>query len=201
MNLSGNGLVSYNLSRILDNIVIISQKTQTIINGILSIVSFFSFMVASWATGWVRRRIQFLTSVLVMFSSFLSVTIANARFSQDESNKGVGGVVIFFVFTLCVAIIGGLTLWLMLTRWKVRIIDFNMLTIPTCLVLPYNVRIVGVYSLGLACHLTGFFNTFVNPIALDAISWKYYIVCDPCLEQFTARTDTYNFGLFRVACC
>jgi MFS family permease len=41
---------------------------------------------------------------------------------------------------------------------------------------PYYVRTKGVSWFQLFGKSTGFFSTFVNPIALDAIAWKYLIV-------------------------
>lgn len=41
---------------------------------------------------------------------------------------------------------------------------------------PYQLRARGLALLNLATQLAVFFNIFVNPIALAAIGWKYYIV-------------------------
>ena len=41
--------------------------------------------------------------------------------------------------------------------------------------LPYNVRTVGLSWLMLWCTVVGFANTWVNPVGLDTINWRYYI--------------------------
>lgn len=41
---------------------------------------------------------------------------------------------------------------------------------------PYQLRARGIALTQLSTYAAIFFNTFVNPIALDAIGWKYYIV-------------------------
>jgi MFS family permease len=43
-------------------------------------------------------------------------------------------------------------------------------------VLPYTLRAKGLTVFNLAQYCSSLFNGFVNPVALDAISWKYYIV-------------------------
>lgn len=98
MNWSGNGLVSYYLSDVLDTVGVTSQDRQTLINGILQIVSFLTCLVSSWAAGWVRRRTQFLASSITMFFSFISVTIANSVTTREPDNKSAAVAVIFFVF-------------------------------------------------------------------------------------------------------
>jgi len=41
---------------------------------------------------------------------------------------------------------------------------------------PYQQRSKGIAVEQLTVRFAVFFNTYVNPIALDAIGWKYYIV-------------------------
>lgn len=41
---------------------------------------------------------------------------------------------------------------------------------------PYSQRAQGIAVEQLAVRIAVFFNTYVNPIALDAIGWRYYIV-------------------------
>lgn len=43
-------------------------------------------------------------------------------------------------------------------------------------IFPYQQRAKGIAVEQLAVRFAVFFNTYVNPIALDAIGWKYYIV-------------------------
>lgn len=41
---------------------------------------------------------------------------------------------------------------------------------------PYHLRARGIALTQLSTYFSLFFNIFVNPIALDAIAWKYYLV-------------------------
>ncbi|KAK3898643.1 hypothetical protein C8A05DRAFT_18811, partial [Staphylotrichum tortipilum] len=43
-------------------------------------------------------------------------------------------------------------------------------------IFPYQQRSKGISVEQLAVRFAVFFNTYVNPIALDSIGWKYYIV-------------------------
>jgi hypothetical protein len=43
-------------------------------------------------------------------------------------------------------------------------------------IFPFQQRAQGIAVEQLAVRFAVFFNTYVNPIALDAIQWKYYIV-------------------------
>ena len=43
-------------------------------------------------------------------------------------------------------------------------------------ILPYQLRAKGFVLFNFAISLSLIFNQYVNPIALDAIGWKYYIV-------------------------
>lgn len=46
----------------------------------------------------------------------------------------------------------------------------------TCEIWPYTFRAKGLSMCFLTTQLAVFFNIFVNPIALEAIGWKYYLV-------------------------
>jgi hypothetical protein len=43
-------------------------------------------------------------------------------------------------------------------------------------ILPYSIRAKGMCYMFACVDIALFFNTYVNPIALDHIGWKYYIV-------------------------
>lgn len=43
-------------------------------------------------------------------------------------------------------------------------------------ILPFNIRAKGLVIMALAVNISLIFNQYVNPIALDSLGWKYYIV-------------------------
>ena len=56
---------------------------------------------------------------------------------------------------------------------------------------PYQLRARGIALTQLSTYAAIFFNTFVNPIALDAIGWKYYIVFAVILVVVTLTVYFY----------
>jgi hypothetical protein len=50
------------------------------------------------------------------------------------------------------------------------------LTAYPCEIWPYRLRSHGLTVTWITVVVANFFNTFVNPIALEAIGWKYYFV-------------------------
>jgi hypothetical protein len=51
-----------------------------------------------------------------------------------------------------------------------------MIVSYTLEILPYNIRARGLAIMNFSAYLSNTFNVFVNPWALDAIGWKYYLV-------------------------
>ncbi len=43
-------------------------------------------------------------------------------------------------------------------------------------ILPYNIRAKGMTVVFLMVDIALFFNQYINPIALDHIEWRYYIL-------------------------
>ncbi|KAH8669179.1 putative hexose transporter [Xylariales sp. PMI_506] len=155
---SGNGLVSYYLTTILNDIGITDAKSQLGINGGLTTFSlvtniFFSFFVDKWG----RRRIQII-STIGMLVTFVIWTIISARYSIDpQAGLGKAVVVMIFFYYLGYNLKSGL------------------ISSYTTEVLPYHMRAKGYTVMEYALYVTLFFNQYVNSIALENIQWKYYI--------------------------
>jgi hypothetical protein len=58
-------------------------------------------------------------------------------------------------------------------------------------ILPYNVRTKGLNIFQFTMQIILIYNGFVNPIAMDAIDWKYYIVF--CCILVVELTVVYFF--------
>lgn len=87
---SGNGLISYYLTLILNSIGYTSQETQTLINGLLTIwglvtTFFFSLLVNKFG-----RRTMFLVSTACMLACFISriLFVTNSAFANKCSLDG-----------------------------------------------------------------------------------------------------------------
>ncbi|KAI9733121.1 MAG: hypothetical protein M1834_003668 [Cirrosporium novae-zelandiae] len=157
---SGNGLVSYYLTLILDGIGITNSTTQTLINGILQIVNYIVALSMCFVVDKVGRRKLFLVSTSGMLGSFIIWTICSARNDQDSST-GLGRTVIAMIFVYYI---------FYNMAWSGLLVGYSVE------ILPFSIRAKGLACMNLFVDIALFFNQYINPIALDAIHWRYYIV-------------------------
>jgi len=157
---SGNGLVSFYLNKVFDTIGITDPTTQLLINGILQIWNLFWALGAAFMVDKVGRRVLFLTSSGGMVLFFTLQTICSARFAINGDNASAHAVIAFiFLF------------------YAFYDLAFTPLIVSyTVEILPYPLRAKGFTVFNFAISLSLIFNQYVNPIALDALGWKYYIV-------------------------
>jgi len=157
---SGNGLISYYLFKVLDNIGITDSKTQLLINGGLSIYSWILANSGAFITDRMNRRPQFLAATIGMTLSFAALTAATGVYNNTlRPAAGIAVIVMIFVYSAAYSLA-----WTALT-----------VLYPTE-IMPYNIRAKGLAVSSLAVNLALFFNSYVNPIGLDNIGWKYYFV-------------------------
>lgn len=161
MQLSGNGLVSYYLNKVLNSIGITSSTKQLQINGCLMIYNMVLAMSAAFIIKYFRRRTIFLSSIAGMLVCYILWTILSALAVKNDYPTSLSNGVLAFIFLYYAAY------------------DLGMNGLPILYVteiLPYTHRAKGVnlFALGQTCTLI--FNGYVNPIGMDAIDWKYYIV-------------------------
>jgi hypothetical protein len=185
---SGNTLISAYLVKILTQIGYTDPKVQNQLNvGLQAWCLVEASTVALFATRFPRRKVYLLcaSSLLCVYTAW---TIAQAR-QMITGEKSAGIAVIVFIFLYQLAYSFG----------------YNALTYTYLIELfPYYVRTKGVSWFQLFGKSTGFFSTFVNPIALDAIAWKYLIVfiCFLCFEIvfiYFMFPETHNRTLEELA--
>lgn len=162
MQLSGNSLVSYYLNKVLNSIGITSSSEQLIINGALMIYNQGVAMISPFFVARVGRRVMFLFSTISMLICYLIWTVLSAinqqrNFEDKMLGKGVLAMIFLYYFAYDSGLCG--LPYLYLTE-----------------VLPFSLRSKGVNIFSLIQYLALIFTGFVNPIAMDAIAWKYYIV-------------------------
>lgn len=158
----GNGLVSVYLVQVLKSVGITDPETQNIINGVLQIFNYLVAITSAFFVDRFGRRGMFLFSLAGMTLAFIIWTAISAKNEQQHfQNKGLGiGVVtMIFVFFL--------------------FYNIGMNPVPMAYlleVLPYTLRAKGLTIFNTSQFASSVFNGFANPIALEAIGWKYYIV-------------------------
>ncbi|OJA17867.1 hypothetical protein AZE42_05906 [Rhizopogon vesiculosus] len=157
---SGNGLVSYYLNKVFDQIGITGSSTQLLINGILQIWNLAWATCAAFMVNRLGRRFLFLVSASMMTLFYMAQAICFAEYAE-HGNPASGHAVIAFIFLFYAA----------------YDIAFTPLIVSyTVEILPYNIRAKGFNVFNFVISAALIFNQYVNPIALDAMSWKYYIV-------------------------
>ncbi|KAA1472818.1 general substrate transporter [Dentipellis sp. KUC8613] len=157
---SGNGLVSYYLKRVCDSVGITDPTTQLLINGILNIFNFFVAIIAGLLCDKAGRRKLFIISTVGMLVFWTVQTICFSLYAQ-HGNPAVGRAVIGFIFVYY--LFYDLAFTPLIVSYSVEI-------------LPYSIRAKGFVVFNFAVSASVVFNQYVNPIALNALGWKYYLV-------------------------
>ncbi|PMD59559.1 general substrate transporter [Hyaloscypha bicolor E] len=166
---SGNGLISYYLTLILDSIGYKAESTQTLINAVLALWSLFSTaFVAFFMVDRFPRRTLFLVSTTGMLISFVVWTALEASY---EKQVDAGGVV-------NTGYAKGVLAMIVLYNTSFNIGWTPLQVTYVCEILPYNLRARGLVLYSFAVALALIFNQYVNPIALAKLKWHYYIVYD-----------------------
>ncbi|KAG9077698.1 hypothetical protein FS749_010386 [Ceratobasidium sp. UAMH 11750] len=157
---SGNGLISYYLERVLDGIGITSADDQTLINGIIAIYNFVIAIAASFLVERLGRRKLFLASNAGMLLGYSLLTACSATFAKTgNAHAGHGVLAFIFVFNGFYAI-----------AYTPLLVSY------TVEILPFFLRAKGLALMNLGVLAAIVFNQYTNPIALDALQWKYYLV-------------------------
>ncbi|KAH8659861.1 general substrate transporter [Xylariales sp. PMI_506] len=157
---AGNGVVSYYLALVLDTVGVTSVTDQTLISACLQVWNLIMSVGAAFTVDKLGRRPLFLASGFIMLVSYVIVTALSGSFAET-GNAAIGTAVIPFLFIF----FGG---------YDIAMTPF--LTAYPCEIWPFQLRSRGLTATWVATILAIFFNTFVNPIALAAIGWRYYIV-------------------------
>jgi len=161
LQFEGNALIGYYLHIILDNIGITSSVEQLKINLGNTVFAFVCAVIFASCADKFRRRTYFLSGLISMLVCYVIWTILSA-IDEEHNNLSRGlsiGVVIFIflysgVNNIC-AVIG--------TPYVME-------------VSPYSLRAKAATIYQITGNVAGLFNNYVNPIAMVAITWKYYIV-------------------------
>ncbi|KAF9004318.1 hypothetical protein BDQ17DRAFT_1424758 [Cyathus striatus] len=158
---SGNGLTSYFLARILDNVGVHDNRTKNLINLANTCWGFLNATIL--ALTFQSSSVEQCTCILLIFTGW---TVASARYAMTESQAS-SRAVIAFIFLYSPA----------------YNMAYNALTYTYLVeIFPFHVRAKGITVFQWFSRMAGFFNQFVNPIGIANAGWKYYISI-PCLRS------------------
>jgi MFS family permease len=156
----GIGLISYYLTLVLDTIGITTVSQQTLINALLQIYNWFFALSAAVFIDRIGRRPLWLISAGGMTISYIAWTVLSERFAATK-DAGIGKGVLAFIF---------------LYNAFYDIGFCPMIFAYPIEIWPYTLRARGL-TISIATTEAGLImGMFVNPIALNAIGWKYYIL-------------------------
>ncbi|KAK6197041.1 putative hexose transporter [Scheffersomyces amazonensis] len=190
MQLSGNGLVSYYLNKVLDSIGITSATKQLQINGCLMIYNFFISVFAACIVYQFRRRTVFLSCIsgmLVTYIIWTALSAINQKRNFEQKSLANGVLAMIFLYYLAYNFGANGLPYLYITE-----------------ILPYSHRAKGINIFSVCQNIILVYNGFVNAIAMEAIEWKYYIVycCIIAVELvvvYLFYVETYGYTLEEVA--
>ncbi|KAF6827770.1 hypothetical protein CPLU01_08884 [Colletotrichum plurivorum] len=148
------------LAIILESVGITSVTDQTLISACLQIWNLIWAVAAAVCVDRVGRKALFMASGTIMLISYIIVTGLSGSFAATQhAPTGLAVVPFLFIYFLGYDI----ALTPLLIAYPVEI-------------WPYQLRALGVAACNIVALAAIFFNTFINPIALEAIAWKYYFV-------------------------
>ncbi|EPQ56894.1 hexose transporter [Gloeophyllum trabeum ATCC 11539] len=157
---SGNGLTSYYLSKVLTDIGVTGSTVQLLINGLLNIWNFVIAISAGLLCEKLGRRTLFMVSTIGMVVFWTLQTVCFAEYSI-HLNLAAGHAVMAFIFLF----------------YGFYDLAFTPLIVSyTVEILPFELRAKGLTLFFFTVSVSLIFNQYVNPIALKALGWKYYLV-------------------------
>lgn len=156
---SGNGLVSYYFTKVLDTIGITNKDHQFKINGALSIYNWVVALGMCFLVDKFGRRPLFLASTGGMLIAFTIWTVCSAQFAIHGDPRAAKAVIaMIFVYSTTYNF-----------AWSGLLVAYSVE------ILPFYIRAKGLMLMNLFVQIALVFNQYVNPIGLDNLQWKYYI--------------------------
>jgi len=158
---NGAAVLSYYLTLVLNTIGITNAFDQTLINGLLQISNWvFSIACGALMVDRIGRRTLFLFSTGGMLCCYAIWTALSATFAQTANAAAGKGVVAFiFIFYFFYG-----------TAWTPLLYAYPVE------IFPYTLRGRGLSATLIATTTGLIVGNQVNPIAMKALAWKYYIV-------------------------
>jgi energy-converting hydrogenase Eha subunit A len=193
--MSGNTLLSYYSNLLFEMMGYTTSFAKTRINIANNCWSFINGTIIALIVPRFRRRWMFMLSALSMCSVFIAMTVSFQRLDVADkagvknNSAAISALIWYFAYS------------------PTYNIGNNSLTYTYLVELfPYAQRTMGIGVEQIFGKCAGFFSTNVNPIALNAIGWKYMaIYCGWIFFEFlfilTFYPETYNRTLEELAFC
>ncbi|KAG9099118.1 hypothetical protein FS749_002078 [Ceratobasidium sp. UAMH 11750] len=158
--ISGNGCIGYYLERVLNGIGIVKSRDQTLINACIAMWNIVFAVGASMSVDRFGRRKLFLMSNTGMLVSFAILTAcAGAYQNAGETRARYGFLAAIFLYQI----------------WY-TIAYTPLLVLYTVEILPFFLRAKGLAMVYLTMTLGLIFSQYTDPIALEALKYKYYMI-------------------------
>jgi len=156
---SGNNPLSFYLKKILEQVGIKNARRQNQVNLGMTCWSFVNGTFMALMVKKFRRRTMFLTCITGMLCVYIALTVSSAQYARTQSTvSGIVTITVIFCYS------------------PFYNMGFNALTYTYLVeIFPYTIRSKGITMQQWWGRAATFINTFVNPIGLDNIGWKYYI--------------------------
>ncbi|KAH7310823.1 general substrate transporter [Stachybotrys elegans] len=156
---SGNGLISYYLVRVLETVGVSDSRERNILNGCLMIFNWLTSIASAFLTAYIKRRTQFMISVCGMFGVFASQALCAGLFNEAHSvAAGRAVIAILFIFYFSTAL------------------PSTPSSIPTRSKSCPTLSVPRAFRFSCSPERQATLLNLVNPIGLQALSWKYYFV-------------------------
>ncbi|KAH8660091.1 general substrate transporter [Xylariales sp. PMI_506] len=155
----GQNIITFYFSSILTNVGVKGTTQQTGINGGLNILNFIASMLGATLVDKTGRRKLWMSSFIGMIVIFVPFIALNAAYAKNSSaSEGYGVIVCLFLFDFMYNVACNPLLYLYPTE-----------------IMPFFMRSKGLAIKNFAGQIALIINMYVNPIALAAISYYYYI--------------------------
>ncbi|KAF9872732.1 hypothetical protein CkaCkLH20_09911 [Colletotrichum karsti] len=177
----GTFIASY-LPQIMDQIGMTSQHDKTLINAIMSICNWVTTIIGIMIIPHVKRRSMFLYSTITMTIAFIVWTALAATYIKDpQRGYGLGVLAMMFLFNACqtvcwIPLVVAYPLEIVTTKQRTIFFSFTMFSM----------------------NMASFIAQYINPIGLEALSWRWYIiqiVFNSCLTVIIYFTWVETRGL------
>ncbi|KAH9063845.1 general substrate transporter [Lactarius vividus] len=156
---SGNGLASFYINLVLENVGITNQKVKAAVNGCLQMWNLVAALSGALLVERVGRRTLFIVSNAGMLMTVSVLALSAYLFHSGIRAAGNATIPLIFFLHLF----------------------YNLAYTPTLVaytseILPTTLRAKGFAVMNLTVSLALAFNQFVDPWAFSQIGWKIYIV-------------------------